>query len=348
MELQFSDHNSIPNLMIYARFWQLSVVWFSCELLARVMTVSVDKPNGGDLVWLLDDVERQQLRARFVRSIGARDNASGPPVQGSRLVVEVVVPSHGLRNDTYATCEFAERDGVRRLVSIQFQASADRTLLKADLALFPLAEVEDELDRLLQNRRARYGSDQVVDVLGEIGNLPRPRHAPTRKNSNWPKLLHVAVLYSELCSHPATKSRAHEFFADREERNKISHAWSSQISASNRQASAQLVKKARDAGFLKPTAARSRGGELTGLARYLQRNGFVDGNHKEAYDPKRWGLAIDAYYGESMPPERREELTEWFAAFMPAKHAQEAAQAVAEGRIIQWLEQQKEARKENS
>ena len=263
-------------------------------------------------------------------------------------MVEVVVPSHGLRNDTYAICEFAERSSVRQLVSIQFQARAGRALLKADLSAFPLADVEDELDRLLQNRRASYGSEQVADVLGEIGNLPGPKHAPTRKNSNWPKLLHVAVLYSELCSHPATKSRAHEFFADRKARNEIGHDWSSQISASNRQASAQLVKKARDAGFLKPTAARSRGGELTGLARYLQRNGFVDGNHKDAYDPRRWGLAVDAYYGEPMPTERLEELTEWFAAFMPAEQAQQAAQAVADGRIEEWLEQEKAARKENS
>ena len=312
------------------------------------MTISSDKPIDGDLVWVLDDGERQQLRARFVRSVATRGNASGPPMKGSRLVVEVVVPSHGLRNDVFAVCEFAERDSVRRLVSIQFHASADRTLLKADLALFPLAEVEDELDRLLQNRRASYSSDQVADVLGEIANLPGPRHAPTRKNSNWPKLLHVAVLYSELCSHPATKSRAHEFFADREGRNKINSDWSSQISASNRQTSAQLVKKARDAGFLKPTKARSRGGELTGLARYLQRNGFVDGSHKDAYDPKRWGLLIDAYYGEPMPPERKEELTKWFASFMPEEHAQQAAQAVAEGRIDEWLEQHKSARKESS
>lgn len=263
-------------------------------------------------------------------------------------MVEVVVPSHGLRNDTYAVCEFAERDSVRQLVSIQFQAGADRTLLKADLALFPLADVEDELDRLLQNRRASYGSEQVADVLGEIGNLPGPKHAPTRKNSNWPKLLHVAVLYSELCSHPTTKSRAHEFFADRKARNEIGHDWSSQISASSRQMSAQLVKQARDAGFLKPTKARARGGELTGLARYLQRNGFVDGGYANAYDPKRWGIAIDAYYGTPMPPERHEELTEWFAAFMPAEHAQQAAQAVAEGRTEEWLEQEKKARKESS
>ena len=312
------------------------------------MTIPGDRPIDGDLVWVLDDGERQQLRARFVRSVATRGNASGPPMQGSRLVVEVVVPSHGLRNDVFAVCEFAERDSVRRLVSIQFHASADRTLLKADLTLFPLAEVEDELDRLLQSRRASYGSEQVADVLGEIGNLPGPRHAPTRKNSNWPKLLHVAVLYSELCSHPATKSRAHEFFVDREGRNKINHDWSSQISASNRQASAQLVKKARDTGFLKSTKARSRGGELTGLARYLQRNGFVDGSYANAYDPKRWGLAIDAYYGEPMPPEREEELTEWFASFMPAGQAQQAAQAVADGRIEEWLEQEKAARKENS
>jgi len=275
-------------------------------------------------------------------------NAAGPPAKGSRLVVEVVVPSHGLRNGVYAICEFAERDSVRQLVSLQFQAGTDRALLKADLTTFPLAEVEDELDRLLQNRRATYGPEQVADVLGEIGNLPGPRHAPTRKNSNWPKLLHVAVLYSELCSHPATKSQAHQFFADRKKRNEIGHNWSSQISASSRQMSAQLVKQARDAGFLKPTKARSRGGELTGLARYLQREGFVDGGYANAYDPKRWGLAIDAYYGEPMPSERQEELTEWFAAFMPAEHAQEAAQAVAESRITEWLEQHKEAHKENS
>ena len=55
---------------------------------------------------------------------------------GSHLVVEVVVPSHGLRNDTYAICEFAEHDGVRQLVSIQFQARAGRALLKADLSTF--------------------------------------------------------------------------------------------------------------------------------------------------------------------------------------------------------------------
>ena len=263
-------------------------------------------------------------------------------------MVEVVVPSHGLRNDTYAICEFAERDNVRQLVSVQFQARTGRALLKADLSTFPLAEVEDELDRLVQNRRANYGSEQVTDVLGEIGNLPGPKHAPTRKNSNWPKLLHVAVLYSELCSHPATKSQAHQFFADRKARNEIGHDWSSQISASSRQMSAQLVKQARDAGFLKPTKARSRGGELTGLAKYLQRNGFVDGGYANAYDPKRWGIAIDAYYGTPMPAERQEELTEWFAAFMPAEHAQQAAQAVADGRIEEWLEQEKEARKENS
>ena len=263
-------------------------------------------------------------------------------------MVEVAVPSHGLRNDTYAICEFAERDSVRQLVSIQFQAGADRTLLKADLALFPLADVEDELDRLLQNRRSNYGSGQVADVLGEIGNLPGPKHAPTRKNSNWPKLLHVAVLFSELCSHPATKSRAHEFFADRKARNEIGHDWSSQISASSRQMSAQLVKQARDAGFLKPTKVRSRGGELTGLAKYLKRNGFVDGGYADAYDPKRWGIAIDAYYGTPMPAERQEELTEWFASFRPAEHAKQAAQAVAEGRITEWLEQHEEARRENS
>ena len=64
----------------------------------------------------------------------------------------------------------------------------------------------------------------------------------------------------------------------------------------------QLVKQARDAGFLKPTKARSRGGELTGLARYLQHNGFVDGGYANAYAPKRWDLAIDAYYGEPVPP----------------------------------------------
>ena len=233
-------------------------------------------------------------------------------------------------------------------MSIQFQARAGRALLKADLSAFPLADVEDELDRLLQNRRANYGPEQVADVLGEIGDLPGPKHAPTRKNSNWPKLLHVAVLYSELCSHPATKSRAHEFFADRKARNEIGHDWSSQISASSRQMSAQLVRQARDAEFLKPTKARSRGGELTGLAEYLRRNGFVDGGYANAYDPKRWGLAIDAYYGEPMPPERLEELTEWFAAFMPAEHAQQAAQAVADGRIEEWLEQRNEVRKENS
>jgi len=312
------------------------------------VTVPVDEPINGDLAWVLNEAERQQLRARFVRSVATRGNASGPPIEGSRLVVEVVVPSHGLRNDTYAICEFAERDSVRQLVSIQFQARTGRALLKADLSAFPLAEVEDELDRLLQNRRASYGPDQVADVLGEIGNLPGPRHAPTRKNSNWPKLLHVAVLYSELCSHPATKSRAHEFFADRNARNEIGHDWSSQISASSRQMSAQLVKQARDAGFLKPTKARARGGELTGLARYLQRNGFVDGGYANAYDPKRWGLAIDAYYGKPMPAERQEELTEWFAALMPAEQAQQAAQAVAEGRIEEWLEQEKAARKENN
>ena len=312
------------------------------------MTVSGGAPIGRDLVWVLDEEERQEMRARFVRSVATRGNASGSPVEGSRLVVEVVVPSHGLRNDTYAICEFAERDSVRQLVSIQFQARTGRALLKADLSTFPLAEVEDELDRLLQNRRASYGSEQVADVLGEIGNLPGPKHAPTRKNSNWPKLLHVAVLYSELCSHPATKSRAHEFFADRKARNEIGHDWSSQISASSRQMSAQLVKQARDARFLKPTKARSRGGELTGLARYLQRNGFVDGGYANAYDPKRWGLAIDAYYGTPMPAERQEELTEWFAEFMPAEQAQQAAQAVADGRIEEWLEQEKKARKENS
>lgn len=233
------------------------------------MTARTDKPTDGDLVWVLDDFERQQMRARFVRSVTTRGNAAGPPAKGSRLVVEVVVPAHGLRNGVYAICEFAERDSVRQLVSLQFQAGTDRALLKADLTTFPLAEVEDELDRLLQNRRATYGPEQVADVLGEIGNLPGPRHAPTRKNSNWPKLLHVAVLYSELCSHPATKSQAHQFFADRKKRNEIGHNWSSQISASSRQMSAQLVKQARDAGFLKPTKARSRGGELTGLARYL-------------------------------------------------------------------------------
>ena len=112
--------------------------------------------------------------------------------------------------------------------------------------------------------------------------------------------------------------------------------------------SAQLVKQARDAGFLKPTKARARGGELTGLSRYLQRNGFVDGGYANAYDPKRWGLAIDAYYGRPMPAERQEELTEWFATFMPAEQAQQAAQAVADGRIEEWLEQEKAARKENS
>ena len=312
------------------------------------MNISGGAPIGGDLTWVLDKAERQEMRVRFVQSVATRGNTSGPPAPGSRLVVEVVVPSHGLRNDTYAICEFAEREGVRQLVSIQFQARTGRALLKADLSAFPLAEVEDELERLLQNRRTSYGSEQVVDVLGEIGNLPGPKHAPTRKNSNWPKLLHVAVLYSELCSHPLTKSRAHEFFADRKARNEIGHDWSSQISASSRQMSAQLVKQARDAGFLKPTRARSRGGELTGLARYLQRIGFVDGGYADAYDPKRWGLAIDAYYGEPMPPERQEELTEWFAAFMSAAHAQEAAQAVAEGRIEEWLEQQNEARKEST
>jgi len=312
------------------------------------VTVPVDEPLNGELAWVLNEAERHQLRARFVRSVATRGNASGPPIEGSRLVVEVAVPSHGLRNDTYAICEFTEHDNVRQLVSIQFHARAGRALLKADLSAFPLAEVEDELDRLLQNRRASYGSEQVADVLGEIGNLPGPQHAPTRKNSNWPKLLHVAVLYSELCSHPATKSRAHEFFADRKARNEIGHDWSSQISASSRQMSAQLVKQARDAGFLKPTKARSRGGELTGLARYLQRNSFVDGGYADAYDPKRWGLAIDAYYGEPMPAERQEELTEWFASFMPAGQAQQAAQAVADGRIEEWLEQEKAARKENS
>ena len=311
------------------------------------MTVSDDTPIGEDLVWVLDEVELQEMRVRFIRSVTSRGNASGPPVEGSRLVVEVVVPSHGLRNDTYAICEFAERESVRQLVSIQFQARTGRALLKADLSAFPLAEVEDELDRLLQNRRASYGSEQVADVLGEIGNLPGPKRAPTRKNSNWPKLLHVAVLYSELCSHPTTKSQAHEFFANRKARNEISHDWSSQISASSRQMSAQMVKQARDAGFLKPTKARTRGGELTGLARYLQRNGFVDGGYADPYDPKRWGLAIDAYYGEPIPAERQEELTEWFAEFMPAEHAQQAAQAVAEGRIEEWLERHKSARKES-
>ena len=312
------------------------------------MSVSGDAPIGGDLVWVLNEDERQAIRVRFVRSVATRGNTSGSPAPGSRLVVEVVVPSHGLRNDTYAICEFAERDSTRQLVSIQFQARAGRALLKADLSAFPLAEVEDELDRLLHNRRASYSSEQVADVLGEVGNLPGPKHAPTRKNSNWPKLLHVAVLYSELCSHPATKSRAHEFFADRKARNEIGHDWSSQISASSRQMSAQLVRQARDAGFLKPTKARSRGGDLTGLAKYLKRNGFVDGGYADAYDPKRWGLAIDAYYGTPMPAERQEELTEWFATFMPTKQAQEAAQAVADGRIEEWLEQEKEARKENS
>jgi hypothetical protein len=231
-------------------------------------------------------------------------------------------------------------------VSIQVCSGSDRALLKVDLTTFPLVELEDELDQVLQNRRVEYGPEGVADVLGEIGNLPGPKHAPTRKNSNWPKLLHVAVLYSELCSNPATKSRAHEFFVDRKARNKIGHDWSSQISASSRQMSAQLVKQARDAGFLKPTAARSRGGELTGLAKYLQRDGFVDGGYADKYDPKRWGLAIDAYYGDPMPPERQEELTEWFGSLMAPNEARQAAQAVAERRIEEWLEEHKEARKE--
>ena len=49
-----------------------------------------------------------------------------------------------------------------------------------------------------------------------------------------------------------------------------------------------------------------------------------------------------------MPAERQEELTEWFATLMPAEQAQQAAQAVADGRIEEWLEQEKAARKENS
>ena len=91
-------------------------------LLGCDVTVSGDAPIGGDLVWVLDEVERREMRVRFVRSVATRGNASGPPVEGSRLVVEVVVPSHGLRNDTYAICEFAERESVRQLVSIRFQA----------------------------------------------------------------------------------------------------------------------------------------------------------------------------------------------------------------------------------
>ena len=109
------------------------------------MTASGGVPIGGDLSWVLDEAERREMRARFVRSITTRGNSSGPPVEGSPLVVEVVVPSHGLRNDTYAICEFAERDSVRQLVSIQFQARTGRALLKADLSAFPLAEVEDDL-----------------------------------------------------------------------------------------------------------------------------------------------------------------------------------------------------------
>jgi len=312
--------------------------------------VSEPRPNppAPDLVWVLSDADREDLRTRFLRSVTTKGNAAGPQSAGNRLVVEAVVPSEGLRNGVFAICEFEERDGTRRLASIRLQSDSDRTLLKVDLTTFPLVELEEELDRALRDRRAKYGLMGVADVLGEIGNLPGPKHAPTRKNSNWPKLLHAAVLYSELCSHPETKTRAHQFFIDQSARNEIDHDWSSDISASSRQMSAQLVLKARDVGFLKATAARSRGGDLTWLAKYLQRKGFVDGDYAGPYDHERWRLAIEEYYGDPMPSERREELTEWFAELMPADHARQAVQAVADRRIEGWLQERQETRKEDS
>ena len=67
--------------------------------------------------------------------------------------------------------------------------------------------------------------------------------------------------------------------------------------------SAQLVTSPR-CRVLKPTKARARGGELTGLASTSSALASSMAA-TQARDPKRWGLAIDAYYGEPMPAERQ-------------------------------------------
>ena len=149
-------------------------------------------------------------------------------------------------------------------MSIQFQARTGRALLKADLSAFPLAEVEDELDRLLQNRRASYGPEQVADVLGEIGTFPGRSMRRLARTATG-RSCFTSLSCTASCAHtPQPRAGTSSSLTAKNATRSVMTGLRRSL-ASSRQMSAQLVKQARDAGFLKPTKAPARGGELTGL-----------------------------------------------------------------------------------
>ena len=151
------------------------------------------------------------------------------------------------------------------------------------------------------------GTDQdVVEVFGQVGVPPqfdKATKAPANANSNWPRLLLLFRKYNRLVGTCPRRS-VHIALVEEEGGAGLANTINT---------SKKLVKEARSAGFLRATESRSRGAELSGLAKFLLRQLYDLEDHRPVpqstpwnYDHDAWAELIEEYYTTDVP-ERLEE-----------------------------------------
>ena len=282
-------------------------------------------PNQPDRAYVdVTDDQRERLCIRYIERI------SNNSIVGDEADCRVTDISASLKlpEGLRASCTFEVVNSKGAMVSILVQSPVDEdlqstALTKGALNSIPFRDINQELVRLLDDLGLRWGAGDIKETFGPGTAVQRHvlarRKAPTRKNSNWPRLLRVAIRYSELDSDPAYQGKVHE-------------SMKGDGMATSIAMSRQWVKFSRAAGFLNPTGERAKGSQLSGLTTFLKRKGFVkldkhgllaveDRHSYFDFVPAEWDEAVRAY---NFSPERLEEMRDWMHDIRPAEREAEA------------------------
>ena len=315
-----------------------------------------ETPRFRTLTHHVTDDQRERLGIKHVRAITSDTYAvDGVPPADAAIDCEV----GNLPGGMWASCRFRTVDGKRALVSMMLGTSvgdgAERyALTKGLLNEFPVRAINRELSALLRDL-AEQGTDQdVVEVFGQVGVLPqfdrsRRAKAPANANSNWPRLLLLAREYNRLAGDPLHGGSVHKALVEEEGGAGLANTINT---------SKKLVKEARSAGFLRATESRSRGAELSGLAKFLLRQLYDLEDHRPVpqstpwnYDHDAWAELIEEYYTTDVPERLEEQWDDFQKHDAPVIEAMNEASAEMKRRIMagefdEFLDQRAREREE--
>ena len=297
-------------------------------------------PRTQNLTYHVTDEQVERLEINFIREITTADHTAGK-MNSSATELSVLAKLPG---GMHAACTFAMVNSKRAMTSFLLLAPRDENaqrlaLTSAHIKSIPVRDISIELTTLLEDLAKQKGSSErdVLEVFGIVGTAPKRttggRHkAPTRQNSNWPRLLQIARRYNMLAERftRGLHQKMAEGMTCVPTPDGLRKWVKEPALVPSVGGSRKLVKRAREAGFLKKTGKGQKGTELTGLAKFLIAKGLAESWH---YDQIKWNDAVREFYTTD-PPEFYEDQWDEHVTHLPMIEAENEASLELEAKIL--------------